>query len=106
VFTVLLYLSLLILKEGAFGCAAEGGEIEGCLKRSAETRYILRIFFHLSLQDRLKMRLAIVGKTTLLGAKKSAFMNYELLLARERHLLTGDLANCDFMLSQFPFPTV
>ena len=50
VFAFLLFLSLLLLllREGAFGCAAEIGEMEGCLKRSAETRYILRnIFFSL-----------------------------------------------------------
>jgi len=44
-----LLLLLLLLREGAFGCAAEIGEMEGCLKRSAETRYILRnILFFLS----------------------------------------------------------
>jgi len=50
-FTILLFSSLLLLllREGGFGCAAEIGEMEGCLKRSAETRYILRNIFFLSL---------------------------------------------------------
>ena len=46
-FKFLLLLSLLLFREEAFGCAAERGEIEGCIKRSDETRYILRNFFSL-----------------------------------------------------------
>ena len=62
-------------------------------------------FFHFSLYDGLKMRLAIVGKTTLKRGKKTASLNYEYLLARERHSLICHLAKCWLVLSLFPLTT-